>query len=363
MTKIVVFCDGTWNAPDAAEPTSIVKLYNAVESDPAKGQIAAYFAGIGTVETYDTRLQALLRKYGGGIFGWGLDAKVKQAYQFLSMVYQRGDEIYLFGFSRGAYTARSVAGMIRKCGLAADVSPEGINRAFELYRKRGASNKPDTPHILEERREVSPRFATSQVDLDWRNDGSEIVNIAYLGVFDTVGARGIPVALFGPVATLWNNPYKFHDAQLSRLVRSARHAIATDERRVFYVPARWDNVSDLNGKDDGPLRPYQQSWFVGNHGMVGGSKSPPALSVLPQAWVLAGAGGLALKPGKGPDLMQADPLAKSIHLPEAGGLLKRWRKGPERGDTVHVSVMQRVQGRADYRPRSMGERLKAWMRG
>ena len=204
MTRIAIFCDGTWNSPDILEPTSVHKLQRALVNDPSKEQVAAYFPGIGTDYRFDGPVKKIFTKYGGGVFGWGLDAKVKQAYQFLAQAYQAGDEIYLFGFSRGAFTARSVAGMVRKCGIVSDTSEEGINAAFKLYRKRGQNNLPDAPHIREERRRMSPRFATSVSDMAWRDDTSRLVAISYLGVWDTVGARGIPPSLFGPVASLWN---------------------------------------------------------------------------------------------------------------------------------------------------------------
>ena len=81
---------------------------------------------------------------------------------------------------------------------------------------------------------MSPRFATSVSDMAWRNATSRMVAIAYVGVWDTVGARGVPPSLLGPIASVWNRQYKFHDMNLSSLVQSARHALALDERRVFY---------------------------------------------------------------------------------------------------------------------------------
>lgn len=365
MRKIVIFCDGTWNNPKMLDTTSVFELYEAIENDSHKGQLCAYFPGIGNEERFDSSLQRFLRRYGGGAFGWGLDAKVKQAYQFISKCYQPGDEIYLFGFSRGAYTARSVAGMLRKCGIVSNTSVAGINKAFKLYRKRGKKNHPDKPHILKERLEVSPRFATSPDDLKWRNDdGSELVNIAYLGVFDTVGARGIPPALFGPIATLWNSQYRFHDTDLSSLVRSARHAIAVDERRVFFKPARWGNLLKLNAghRKDDPLRPYQQSWFLGDHSTVGGSTAgADALSVIPQQWILSGAGSLALKPGHGPDPSKADPLLRTSGIDHSSKIFSQWRTGPQLGDDVHPSVVQRVKSDATYRPKTLRRNIEAWL--
>jgi len=356
MTRIAIFCDGTWNSPDIQEPTSVHKLQRALVSDPAKGQVAAYFPGIGTDVRFDGPVKKFLNKWGGGVFGWGLDAKVKQAYQFLAQAYQQGDEIYLFGFSRGAFTARSLAGMIRKCGIISDTSTEGVNKAFELYRKRGRRNHPDAPHIREARRTMSPRFATSVSDLAWRNDTSRLVAVSYLGVWDTVGARGIPPSLLGPVASMWNRQYKFHDMALSSLVQSARHALALDERRVLYKPAKWDNLDGdkgLNAGDTGPLRAYQQLWFVGNHSIVGGSAAEQPLSMIALDWVVQGAGRLTLKLGEKFPPSDPDPLVDAPAIAYKWSLLKKWRQGPVASWEIHPTVHERKKGRPDYRPGSL----------
>lgn len=354
MTRIVVFCDGTWNSPDISEPTHVVKLKEQLVHDPAKGQVVVYFTGVGTDTRFDSRIGKLLNKYGGGAFGWGLDSKVKQAYQFIAQAYQDGDEIYLFGFSRGGYTARSVAGMIRKCGIVRDTSAAGINAAFELYQKGGARNHPDKPHIQAARQAMSPDFATSDRDQEARGDDSKRVKIAYIGVWDTVGAKGVPVALLGWAAVLWNRRHQFHDMALSSLVRSARHAVALDERRLFYKPALWDNLDGeegLNKGDTSALRPYQQLWFIGHHGTVGGSDSQQALAAIAQDWVFQGAGRLALKPGAGVPTSPADPMAP--YKRPKGKLLKAWRKGPRLDQNLHGSVRERVMADAEYRPGSL----------
>ena len=356
MTRIAIFCDGTWNSPDILEPTSVHKLQRALVNDPSKEQVAAYFPGIGTDYRFDGPVKKIFTKYGGGVFGWGLDAKVKQAYQFLAQAYQPGDEIYLFGFSRGAFTARSVAGMVRKCGIVSDTSEEGINAAFKLYRKRGQNNLPDAPHIREERRRMSPRFATSVSDMAWRDDTSRLVAISYLGVWDTVGARGIPPSLFGPVASLWNRQYKFHDMALSSLVQSARHALALDEKRVLFKPAKWDNLDGadgLNNGDTGPLRPYQQTWFVGTHSIVGGSGAEQPLAMIALDWVVQGAGRLTIKPGTKFPPSVPNPLVNAPALTSKWSLLKKWRQGPVKNWEVHPSVRERQKNRPDYRPGSL----------
>jgi uncharacterized protein (DUF2235 family) len=356
MTRIAIFCDGTWNSPTIQEPTSVDKLLRALVNDPAKGQVTAYFAGIGTDERFDGPVKRFFNKWGGGAFGWGLDAKVKQAYQFIAQAYADGDEIYLFGFSRGAFTARSVAGMIRKCGIISDTSTEAVNAAFELYRKKGIRNHPDAPHIKQARREMSPKFATSVSDLAWRNDTSRLVSIAYVGVWDTVGARGIPPSLLGPVASLWNRQYKFHDMKLSSLVQSARHALALDERRILYRPAKWDNLDGadgLNEGDTGPSRAYQQLWFVGDHSIVGGSGAVQPLSAITMEWIVEGARKLTLKPGAKFPPIDPDPLADAPDLAYRWSLLKAWRQGPQQAWELHASARARRDGREDYRPGSL----------
>ncbi len=354
MTRIVVFCDGTWNSPHISELTNVRKLYDAVEDDEARGQITAYFEGIGVNDEFDKPMQRFFNKYGGGAFGWGLDTKVKEAYRFIAERYQPGDEIYLFGFSRGAFTARSVAGMIRKVGIITDTSTDGINTAFALYRKSGKRNHPDTAHIMAARRTLSPHFATSQKELDWRDDDATLVNIAYLGVWDTVGARGVPVALLGPVAAAWNSRYQFHDTDLSSLVRSARHALAVDERRLFFVPAKWDNLERLNAGDASEQRPYQQVWFAGNHAIVGGSlEDAQPLSVITLDWIYQGSGHVTLKHGISFPHEAPDPLIEAEELHPKKGALLRWRDGPHHEQDMHPTVRARVRGRSDYRPKSL----------
>lgn len=363
MTRIVVLCDGTWNSEDAQNPTNVARLADVLVNDPSQGQVVAYFRGVGTDRVFegpvsgDGPLRRAFNKWAGGAFGYGLEGKVKEAYYFIAQAYSAGDEIYLFGFSRGAYTARSVAGMIRKCGIIRDTSLDGLGAAYRLYRMRGKRNHPDADWVRRRRREMSPDFATSEEDLAWRNDGSDLIRISYLGVWDTVGARGIPPVLLGPVATLWNRRYRFHDTKLSRLVRSARHALAVDERRVLYKPAKWENLDGpkgLNGgRDDDPLRPYQQQWFVGTHSIVGGSGPSPPLTAFSADWVLHGAGRLKLKPGAAFPSVAGDPVVDEETIVPRWRPLLRWRLGPDAPYEAHPSVKARWDGRRDYRPKSL----------
>jgi len=375
MARIAIFCDGTWNSPTIKQPTHVFTLSEKVARSNA--QHVRYFEGVGAGGGTQKAgfLGTALMKIGGGAFGWGLNENIKQAYAYLCEKYEAGDEIYIFGFSRGAYTARSLAGMIRKCGIVAEPTAQNLDAAFRLYRKPGIANHPDALHILQARRRLSPRFATSRADMEWRSvtpwrsDTAPMhkVAIAYLGIWDTVGSLGIPAPLLGPVANLWNAKYRFHDTLLSSLVKSARHAVALDERRVFYRPALWDNLEasrgheGLNKGDRTQARPYQQVWFTGTHAIVGGSdEKARALTGQSLEWIAQGArdAGLDIDMSDLHD-RAPDPMVNSLSLSQPSGLymiaghLLRWRAGPGHPIDLHPSATARIEGRRDYRPRSI----------
>lgn len=373
MAWIAIFCDGTWNSPTMKQPTHVARLFEKTRRTNA--QHTHYFEGVGTGGGEVNLFAKALMKVGGGAFGWGLNENIKQAYAALCDQYEVGDEIFIFGFSRGAYTARSLAGMIRKCGIVANSTPDALDEAFRLYRKPGIENHPDALHVLQARRKLSPRFATSDQDMNWRavtpwrDDPAQMhkVEIAYMGIWDTVGSLGVPAPLLGPVATVWNSKYRFHDTLLTSMVKSARHAVALDERRVFYRPALWDNLeasrghAGLNKSDRSKTRAYQQVWFTGTHAIVGGS-APKARALTGQSmlWIAEGAQKAGLDINMDYLLDRApDPMADSHTLSQppwlytvAGNLLK-WRQGPGHPIDLHPSADQRVNGRRDYRPRSL----------
>jgi uncharacterized protein (DUF2235 family) len=309
----------------------------------------------------------LLNRVGGGAFGWGLEHNIKQAYAYVCKVCEPGDEILIFGFSRGAYTARSLAGMIRKCGLLVDYSSPALSRAFRTYKTAGPANRPDATVIREWRKFHSPRFATSEAERIARNDGSSLVRISYIGVWDTVGSLGIPAVLLGRVANLWNKRYQFHDTDLSSLVGSARHALALDERRAFFQPSPWTNLDDsengpgLNKGDTSEDRPFQQLWFVGDHGIVGGSGESDCLSAITLQWIAEGAQkvGLTIRPDAKIPPVDPDPADDVPVLRDPSPIygisrdLLVWRDGPEKPLDASPTVRQRLDGMNDYRPLSL----------
>jgi uncharacterized protein (DUF2235 family) len=377
VAHIAIFCDGTWNGPTIALPTHVHRLYSACATSAE--QHPYYFAGVGSDGDMRTRIGGFLNKYGGGVFGWGLNRNLSDAYVALCKVYKPGDKILIFGFSRGAYTARSLAGMIRKCGILAEPTAANARKAFRLYRKKGPFNAPDKPHIWKVRRELSPKYATSAFDVierlkvgDTGENDPFLVRISYLGIWDTVGALGLPQTLLGPIAALWNRRYLFHDTQLSSLVESARHAVALDERRVFYKPALWNNLEasrddeGLNRGDRSPTRPYQQVWFVGDHGIVGGSAQAQGLTEITLDWIWQGAAatGLRLKPETPVPFHAFDPTmdAPEINDPsriyQIARALLQWRDGPGHDIDLHDSARVRVQKVESYRPGSLRALLR-----
>ena len=270
MKNLAVFFDGTWNEPN--DRTNVYELYKAAPETST--QETLYIEGVGT---QGQGLWTAIDKFVGGAFGAGLSANIRQGYRWLCQRHTPGDRIFLFGFSRGAYSARSLAGMVRKCGLLNQPTEDNVSEAYALYRDDC------TPSSLEA--------------AAFRDRFSRDTDLHFVGVWDTVGALGVPGHL--ALARRLNRGLGFHDTRLSGLVRAARHAVAIDERRRTFPPTLWDNLDAMNGvMGAGAEGPYAQRWFPGDHGSVGGGGAVTALSDEALVWVAEGAAaaGLALDP-------------------------------------------------------------------
>jgi uncharacterized protein (DUF2235 family) len=247
MRRIAVFCDGTWNSPVSKDHhTNVYKLFAAVRPQGADGieQVAQYHDGIGTSG-------GSLRRAFAGATGYGLSSNIRAAYRRLAETFQVGDELFLFGFSRGAFTVRSLAGFIRNCGLLRPDHLDRVDEAFALYRRRDTASHP--------RQALATTF---------RARYSTETRIRFIGVFDTVGALGNPLVLSGGRFSLSRN--RFHDLKLSSSVDHAYHALAVDERRRKFEAALWEEPTE-----EVPGQIMQQVWFAGVHSNVGGGYSPP----------------------------------------------------------------------------------------
>ncbi|UWQ19390.1 DUF2235 domain-containing protein [Jannaschia sp. M317] len=292
MKRIVILCDGTWNHADAPHPTNVVQVGQALAARGADGwpQVPVYVEGVGTGRRGVTPATRALDRALGGAMGLGLMDNVVEAYRHLVFLYEPGDEIHVFGFSRGAFTARSLVGFIRFTGLLirADLHrlPEAVARYAERRIESGARRQ---ARNAEWRARFAPWFLVDEADratyAEFGANQAVPLDIAYLGVWDTVGALGVPGHF--TAAPLLNRKYTFHDTDLSAMVRAARHAVALDERRKAFRPTLWTNLDGLNPQGAAPR--YLQQHFAGDHGSVGGGGDIRDLSALALAWVLEGA--------------------------------------------------------------------------
>lgn len=251
MRRLIVCADGTWKTAEAATITNVTFIARAIAPVAMNGtpQVVFYDPGVGTGPWLD--------RISGGAFGRGLDENIKDVYRALVYNYDAGDQVFLFGFSRGAYTVRSALGMIRKCGLLRKNHADRLGEAYELYRTR--KDEVDGPEAMRFRQSSSwPAF-----------------DIAFLGVWDTVGSLGIPLA---GLRWLSRRKYQFHDPKLSRIVKRAYHAVAIDEKRRAFQPTLWETQPD-------PIQRVEQVWFAGVHSDVGGGYPDRGLADITFAWM------------------------------------------------------------------------------
>ena len=359
MKRIVICCDGTWKRLDARCPTNVVRLAQAVIPRGPDGveQMLYHLDGVGTGRGTGRLARALDRALGGA-FGQGLMGTIEAAYRFLIFNHAPGDEIYLFGFSRGAFCARSLAGLIRNCGILDRRSAAAIPEALALYQARGGRSHPDAAEALAfRRRHAQPAF-TSAADRAARPEATELLRLAYLGVWDTVGSLGLPARFC--LAELVNQPLRFHDTRLSKGVEAARHAVAIDEHRGSFPPTLWDNLDALNA-ETGAGR-YAQMWFPGDHASVGGGGEARALSDGALIWIAEGAAerGLALDPAALAEWRAGcDPLGP-LRASRGGGLMDALlelapaeRAGPGRISDVAEAALARFRADPSYRPAAL----------
>ena len=339
--KRLIFCfDGTWNklVPDLA--TNVVLTAASIRRLDHEGvpQLIHYDEGVGTGDLEQLR---------GGMFGYGLMDNVREAYRFLVFNYDPGDEIYVFGFSRGAFSARTFIGFIRHVGPLHRLHAGRVDQAIELYKDRLEGKDGSADAMRRFRSMYSDKVCIGQADEDWRcsnmpgyeASSAPQMTISYLGVWDTVEAMGVPDII--PGSDWFNREYDYHDASLDAFVENARHAVAIDERRKLFPVVLFDDVDDLNRakgfKSSHDDAPYQERWFPGVHGSVGGGGDIRGLSDDALMWVLAGAkkAGLKLDTARGTRIhgLKPDPLAPLVNEadPEfsATGLIRGDRKGPK----------------------------------
>jgi len=272
MKRLIVCCDGTWQDIANIYPTNVVKTLQAILPYDSSGveQIAYYDEGLGAKQISDKRsLIDNLIKLGGGAVGLGIDHKIQDAYRFLCLNYAPNDEIFLFGFSRGAYTVRCLAGLIYNSGLCRRRHVRMIPSAYELYRDRALSKRPGGADAV-----------------SFRSYYGDRVPIKALCCWDTVASLGLPDIPFVGFDEKFNERYSFYDNRINRTIEHAYHAVSIDENRrvYYYTPMESDRTGQLS-----------QVWFPGGHGCVGGgSKDERGLSDGPLDWILNSVASLGL---------------------------------------------------------------------
>lgn len=296
MKRIIFAFDGTTNTVDAENPTNVLLTASCITPKTSDGikQIVHYDNGVGTDKGEKGR---------GSLFGLGLYKNIEQAYQFLIFNYNPGDEIYVFGFSRGAFTARSFVGFVKYVGIIERHNAAKIKEAIDLYKTRKENLELD---MRDFKAKYSAHICMSLEEDQWRCENvenykqgqAEQFQFKYVGVWDTVESLGFWKVTRTFIPGLRNKPYKnpnysFHDHSLSNIVASARHAIAADEERRAFDVTPWDNLEVLNRdvgfEPDDEDAPYQQMHFPGTHGSVGGGGPVRGLSDAALAWIWDGA--------------------------------------------------------------------------
>lgn len=362
--RIALFLDGTWNTTNDNTNVWRLRALTAPLGADQVRQSIYYNAGLGTQVGSKVR---------GGMFGVGIDEILLETYQWLVENYNDGDDIFIFGFSRGSYTARSLSGFVSRCGVLKPGGPLSIKQLYDRYRlgltvpsiERLLNHPPNNPTLEEE----------------WLVRYSRFVNIKFLGVFDTVGSLGVPVGI-----SRFKKSHSFLNTSLRTPNIAAAHALAIDEHRPDFAPTLWTRSVPKDPKADQPRAPRslaeaEQRWFVGAHANVGGGYSSDLLSQRPFAWMMkrAAAQGLSFRS----DVDQFSPKIRSPVIDSYGSFLGGFYRYLQReyqrpigadpidsstavespiNETIDSSVLERWQSDESYRPKNVSqwaERKKA----
>lgn len=337
--NLVVCCDGTWNTPKQTDrgfevPSNVVKIARAIDDSNPQQQRVYYDTGVGTSKGID--------RWTGGAFGIGLTDNIKQAYRWLADTYTDNDRLFFFGFSRGAYTVRSLAGLIGRCGLTRANDAEAVTQAYDLYRQS----------VDDKGRAAAAKFKAAQRE----------VPVYFIGVWDTVGALGVPAfsrygllrKAVGGLLKGTKYAHGFHDETLGAHVTHAYQALGVDEQRGAFAPSVW--------KSNGTPRPHvEQVWFAGVHCNVGGGYLDCGLSDHALLWMATKAMDAGLLLNQRYLAMRVDPNCHGeLRESRERGykLMPRHLRPIGQPDTlnerIHQSAIDRMQHPTnDYRPSNL----------
>lgn len=357
MKNIVICSDGTGNSSVKGRGTNVFKLFEAIDlnghrSDPKlTTQVAFYDDGVGTENFKPLKVFA-------GATGFGLSRNVKQLYKELVRIYDPGDRIFLFGFSRGAFTARTLSGLITTCGIldarklnTASSLEKRVRKAYKIYRRKYRTElakrflgKPDPAKTAKFKRDHC-------VPKDPK--------IAFLGVWDTVDAVGLPFHL-SDFINLTIYRFKFPDRTLNKSVERACHALSVDDQRHSFHPLLWC-------LEPGDEERIEQVWFAGAHSNVGGGYPKQGMSLVALDWMIRKAAekagdnfGLRVLPSDHASFHEHANVDDKLYDPRAGlGIFYRWKprdiatmcRENNAKPAIHLSVLERIaHGTEDYAP-------------
>jgi uncharacterized protein (DUF2235 family) len=339
VKRIVICADGTWNQRDQFDggsgkrrPTNVTKIARAVRPKDAHGidQVVYYHDGVGTGGPLD--------KLTGGAFGHGIESNIRDLYRFIVYNHAPDDQLYFFGFSRGAFTVRTLAGFMNFAGLVEKDDDYFVPDLYACYEQRQG---PGTPQWEYAHRHIRNKRPCPPIE--------------FIGVWDTVGALGAP----GLLGQAFNkDKYAYHDVQLNDHIHHAYHALAIDEHRKPFAPTLWQRPANWKGV-------LEQAWFAGVHCDVGGGYATDGLANEALHWMVEKAVGLDLEVdedylrfftacfnGRLHDSMTPKyRLMGTYHRPIGTALAH--------GEVLHPSVSDRFQHDAGYRPRNLADFLAA----
>jgi uncharacterized protein (DUF2235 family) len=283
IKNIIVLSDGTGNAASSVWRTNVWRTFQALNL-VGNAQVAKYDDGVGTSSFLPL---ALL----GGAFGWGLKRNILDAYKFVCRNYTNDQKLFLFGFSRGAFTVRVLAAFILEQGLVQAQSEADLHdlarKAYRAYRADGYHSILRHEYVLRRIRDVFVRIWDAIRGRRSYSPAQNIVvpTIEFIGVWDTVAAYGLPADEMTRGFSNWIWPLELPSRALSPRVKFARHALGLDDERTTFHPVLWseDDVESAPSLQDQRL---VQVWFVGMHSNVGGGYPDDAVAFVPLNWMI-----------------------------------------------------------------------------
>ncbi|SFK71018.1 DUF2235 domain-containing protein [Methylocapsa palsarum] len=309
--NLVVLSDGTGNSAASASKTNVWRLYQALDMTDG-AQIAAFSDGVGTSSIMPVRIL-------GQALGFGVQLHVIRLYKFLCRNYVKGDQIWAFGFSRGAFTIRVLVGLIEMEGLVNWETEADLDRnalaAYRSFRKKAFDSSLPWVKL---HRYIRARWTDAWNDLaggqsyesvtrDMEHAGRRDINVRFIGVWDTVAAYGLPVQELTDAFDKWVWPLTFKDTSLCEGVEHARQALSLDDDRRTFFPIPWDESAEKafwakqHEPDPPKLRPdvhpgrLKQVWFAGAHASVGGGYPDDGISFVALNWMIGEAQDKGLK--------------------------------------------------------------------